>query len=300
VRRDDRPRSRTCPITPHGLPVRLLAEAPRRRRMPLAARLALLAAIAAVPILRPADVRAFRLLRRQPAAATAPGRAAPAAPADAEVNRVHQIGIEARPQDLPLRAAGFALGEGFGSGDEAKPAYDHTHVEIWVSAFTGAGVLAHSAPRFNPDSDEPMTPERGRHFRTLAAFLTRAESVGPLSPAPDPTTSVPGLRALALAGERSFAVWIHAPSRGYGEPVARARVTVRGVRPGRWRVVWTDDVTGQELAREERELRGQRAVLEVPSFTRHVVAFAERLGEVRRLAEVAPAPTVIHAVTAGP
>jgi cellulase (glycosyl hydrolase family 5) len=164
----------------------------------------------------------------------------------------------------------------FGYGGEPRPAWDHTHVGIWAATFAGAGVLSHSAPVFNVDSDAPMTPERARNFRTLAAFLARAEAREPLAPAPDPRTSTPGLRALCLAGERARAIWLHAPRAGYGRPVRGARVTLADVPRGRWRVAWFDDVTGAELGGETRELGGD-VVLVAPPFRRHVAGLLERL-----------------------
>ncbi len=165
----------------------------------------------------------------------------------------------------------------FAWGGEAKPAYDHTHVGIWSATFAGAGVLARSAPVFAIDSDEPMTPERGRHFRTLAAFLRRAEAREPLAPARDPRTNVPGLRALALAGESTVALWLHAPRAGYGTTLEGATVYLRGLATGRWRTTWLDDVSGAELQHEERDVSGA-AVLRVPQFARHVAAIVERIG----------------------
>lgn len=191
----------------------------------------------------------------------------------------------------------------FGYGAEPKPRYDHTHVGLWAATFAGVGVLAHSAPPFTVDSDEPMTPERALHFRTLSGFLARAEAREALRPAPEPRTSVPGLRALALGGESTVALWMHAPRRGYGDAVRDAAVTVVGLVPGRWRVTWIDDVSGAELAREEREVR-TRAVLPVPPFTRHVAALLERRVEVSPVArQVAPpsspALAAIHSRSSG-
>jgi hypothetical protein len=164
----------------------------------------------------------------------------------------------------------------FGYGGEPQPAWDHTHVGIWAASFAGAGVLAHSAPVFTIDSDAPMTPERARRFRTLAAFLRRADARGAVAPAPDPAVSLPGARALALAGERTLALWVHAPRKGYGRPVRGLRVSVAGLAPGTWRITWLDDVSGAELARETRPL-GASAELAAPAFRRHVAAIAERL-----------------------
>jgi hypothetical protein len=195
-----------------------------------------------------------------------------------DVYDVHALAgaLVATARDTARYGKPVLVGE-FAWGGEAKPGYDHTHVGLWASTFAGAGVLAHSAPPFTVDSDEPMTPDRALHFRTLAAFLARAEAREALRPGPEPRTSVPGLRALALGGESTVALWVHAPRLGYGTAVRGAAVTVAGLAPGRWRVTWIDDVSGEELAREERSVR-TRASLPVPPFTRHVAALLERTG----------------------
>lgn len=164
----------------------------------------------------------------------------------------------------------------FAYGGEAKPLYDHTHVGLWAATFAGAGALAHSAPVFQIDSDEPMTPERALHFKTLAAFLSRAERREVLRPIADPRPSAPGLRALALGGASTVALWLHAPRRGYGEEVREASIAFDGLAPGRWAVTWIDDVSGAELRREERTFE-RGASLTAPPFARHVAALLERV-----------------------
>ncbi len=166
------------------------------------------------------------------------------------------------------------IGE-FGYGGEPRPVWDHTHVGIWAATFAGAGVLSHSAPVFNVDSDAPMTPERARRFRTLSRFLARAEAGGPLSPAGDARAEPRDVRALVLGRDDARAIWLHAPRARYGRPMVGARVTLRDLPAGRWRISWIDDVTGAELAAETRDVAGH-VVLAVPQFRRHVAALMER------------------------
>jgi hypothetical protein len=195
-----------------------------------------------------------------------------------DVYDVHALAEElvARVRETARHGKPVLLGE-FGWGGEPAPLHDHTHVGIWATTFAGAGVLAHSAPPFTIDSDAPMSPARARHFRALAGFLRRAEAHEPLSPAPDPAVSVPGARALALAGDRTVAVWVHAPRSGYGEPVKGARLTLRGLAPGRWRVTWVDDTTGLDKLNAVVEVAADAATLDVPRFSRHLAALAERV-----------------------
>jgi hypothetical protein len=194
-----------------------------------------------------------------------------------DVYDVHALAaaLVATTRDTARHGKPVLVGE-FAWGGEPAPDHDHTHVGIWAATFAGAGVLAHSAPPFTIDSDHPMTPARARHFRTLAAFLRRAEAKEPLRPAADPAPSVPGMRALALAGASTRALWLHAPKAGYGAPIAGATVRVAGLAAGRWRVTWVDDVVGLEIAREELEVAGD-AVLRAPRFARHVAALLERV-----------------------
>jgi hypothetical protein len=170
------------------------------------------------------------------------------------------------------------LGE-FGWGGDPAPLHDHTHVGIWAASLAGAGVLVHSAPPFSPDADAPMTPARALHFRVLSALLRRAEVGGSLSPAADPEVSVPGARALALAGELAASIWVHGPPEGYGRPVTGLVLSIAGLAPGRWRATWVDDVTGKDLAVADVSIQtaGGRAALEAPAFARHVALLLERL-----------------------
>ncbi|WP_143827999.1 cellulase family glycosylhydrolase [Anaeromyxobacter sp. Fw109-5] len=195
-----------------------------------------------------------------------------------DVHDVHDLAeaLVETTRDTARYGKPVLIGE-FGWGGDAKPEHDHTHVGIWAATFAGAGVLSHSAPPFTEDSDEPMTPARARHFRTLAAFLRRAEARGPLAPAPEPAVRrAPGLRALALGGERAAAVWLLAPRPGYGGRVKGARLTLAGIAPGRWRVTWVEDVSGEVIAVEERDASGPLP-LDVPPFARHVAALVERI-----------------------
>lgn len=194
-----------------------------------------------------------------------------------DVNEVHDLAdaLVATVRDTARHGKPVLVG-GFGWGGEPKPGYDHAHVGIWAATFAGAGVLANTAPPFSIDPGEPKTAERGRHFRSLAAFLARAGREA-LSPAGDPEVSVPGMRALSLAGKRTVALWLLAPREGYGDPVEGARVVLRRLAPGRWRATWVDDATGEEMGTEEREVTQEEAVLVAPRFVRHVAAVVERV-----------------------
>jgi hypothetical protein len=155
------------------------------------------------------------------------------------------------------------LGE-FAYGGEPKPDYDHTHVGLWSAAFSGAGVLAHSAPAFNIDSDELMTPERARHYRVLK------EVVAPLvAPTPGTAQATSGT-AWTLLTAKSGAVWLLAPKKGYGAKIAPTRVVIPAVSEGAWHVEWLDDVSGSPVSEADVETRAGRLELSVPRYSRHI------------------------------
>jgi hypothetical protein len=189
-----------------------------------------------------------------------------------EVYDVHALAMEMTRKvketwsfDKPILVGEFAY------GGEAKPDYDHTHVGLWSAAFSGAGVLAHSAPPFNEDSDELMTPERARHYRVLRETLT---SLG--THAPTQIEGSQGATAWALRGKDAAALWLLAPKEGYGKPVMNMHATLSGLADGVWRVVWIDDVSGETLAKSEERSANGTLQLTAPAFERHVVARLER------------------------
>ncbi len=261
-----------CPRTPRGLPVALLVERSPCRRSWRPVWFAIGALVVAAPI--------WTAVRsstggRPPAA---PGRAAPAGaaqPAQATGNPIHAR-VETPMAAEPGRNAGSrepAAAAMLDVAAEHRPAgleQDLAHVKLWSATFAGGRALARAAASTGG-------PKASGSTRAIAELLRRALAHGALSPAPDAKTSIAGLRARALAGERSVALWLLAPGEGWGDPVERAKVTVRGLEPGRWRVTWLDDVSGAEIASEERDLPGD-ADLHVPTFARHVAAVLERSG----------------------
>ncbi|HVM68865.1 MAG TPA: hypothetical protein VM204_03405, partial [Gaiellaceae bacterium] len=192
----------------------------------------------------------------------------PHALADAMAHKV----AESWTFDKPLFCGEFAYGR------EDPRTYDHTHVGIWALAMSGAGALARSAPPSAPDTDEPMTPERARHFRVLSDFLRSLDPRRAYSPRADVRVLAPaGARALSLttAARDDRAVWILAPPEGYGERVTGATLAFASPRGGRWRVRWLDDTTGERLAAEDDHVTAtddDLVVLRAPPFTRHAAA----------------------------
>lgn len=163
----------------------------------------------------------------------------------------------------------------FAYGGEDKTTYDHTHVGIWSALMSGAGALAHSAPQFQIDSDEPMTPDRARHFLTLSKFLRSLDWKRDLAPAHDATATPTGTRVWTLRSKTgdARALWVLGPHAGYGKKVANARVTVPDLPPGKYQLDWWDDVTGSILGPPVTvESTGAPTTIDVPPFTRHIAA----------------------------
>jgi len=186
-----------------------------------------------------------------------------------EVYDVHALAAEMSRKVRETWAFGkpVLVGE-FAYGGEPKPDYDHTHVGLWSAAFSGAGVLAHSAPTFNVDSDEVMTPERALHFRVLREVLDRLPFATPAVP-----QTKGGSRAWALLGDQRAAAWILASKARYGSSVENNRISLRVKTGGLWRVRWRDDVTGATLAESESRTTSDGTLdLRVPPFSRHAVA----------------------------
>lgn len=187
---------------------------------------------------------------------------APRAHADEMARRVRETWAFGKP---------IFCGE-FAYGGEDPALYDHTHTGIWAATFAGAGALAHSAPPFHRDSDEPMTPARGHHFRVLADFLGGLDPTRPLDPDPDATAEPAGTAVWALGQGDYRVLWVVGVTAGYGQPIDGALVKLRDVPGGRYRVEWRNDVSGQIVATTDVAASGGELTLKVPTFTRHLAA----------------------------
>lgn len=185
-----------------------------------------------------------------------------------EVYQVHALAAEMhrKVQEVWHHGKPVLVGE-FAWGGEDTSTYDHTHVGIWSATFAGAGVLAHSAPPFTIDSDHPMTPARGAHFRALRDLLAPLEAKGALDP--DPRVRATRVTARALGDQVRRGVWVLAPEARYDEVMRGATVTL-DLPSGEYEVAWFDDVTAAPLApAETRAHAGGALRLTVPAFTRH-------------------------------
>lgn len=184
-----------------------------------------------------------------------------------EVYDVHALAAEMTRKIRETWSHGkpILVGE-FAYGDEPKPAYDHTHVGLWSAAFSGAGVLAHSAPPFNPDSDELMTPDRALHYRVLRQTLAALPEHSPT-----PVNASHGVASWLLMGKDAGAIWLLAPKDNYDNTLGAVSITMPDVPAGSWSIEWLDDVSGEPLGSSLAHVRDGRLQAAVPPFRRHVL-----------------------------
>jgi hypothetical protein len=161
----------------------------------------------------------------------------------------------------------------FGYGGEDHATHEHTHVGLWSAIFSGAGVLSHTAPVFNIDSDQPMTRSRAMHFKVLRDFLEGLPKVWAAPRFDAVVTGAAQAWQLAAADGSSGAVWLLAN----GETKRGVEVRLPQISGGRYRVTWVDDVSGARLVDTEvvADLDGLHIVS--PAFPRHVAARYQRL-----------------------
>lgn len=162
----------------------------------------------------------------------------------------------------------------FAYGGEAKPAYDHTHDGIWSLLFNGAGALAHTAPPFELDSDEPMTPARGAHFRVLSRLLATFGPRTPYAPFWDAEIDRPDARVWSLMNEARTHRLLWLLTR---RPATGTTVTLPSPAGIAWDVQWVNDVDGTERGTETATAGAdRRLVLRPPAFEKHLAAVLRR------------------------
>ena len=162
----------------------------------------------------------------------------------------------------------------FAHGGEDHVTYDHTHDGIWSLVFSGAGALAHTAPPFQVDSDEPMTPARGAHFKVLSDLL-KGFGGAAVSPRHDVRVVAGTSRAWSLATDdgKARALWVLGPEQGYGGEVTSTQLVLPAALGGDLAVTWRDDVTGAVVSRTTlRSSATGETVVAVPPFKRHIAA----------------------------
>jgi hypothetical protein len=165
----------------------------------------------------------------------------------------------------------------YGYGGEDQRTNEHTHVGLWSAIFSGGGALSHSAPLFNIDSDEPMTPERGHHFRVLRDFLDKLPAEKPMLPHFE--TEVSGnarVWTLLSKDTGAGAVWLYATD-DKPHPDKAHSIKLRHIDPADYTVTWVNDVTGETLSESKVTVASDGLTLVSPAFTRHAAARFQRV-----------------------
>lgn len=148
----------------------------------------------------------------------------------------------------------------------------HFHNCLWASAFAGS-----SGTAMFWWWDQLDRQDAYRHYKPLATFLTGFSPAG-LRPT-TATTSEPRLRILGQqANDRAYlwlanrqAVWWNlVVQKRPPQPVDSAKITVEGLEPHSYVVLWWDTQEGEPISKQTVTPDGGRLQLEVPPFTRDI------------------------------
>ncbi len=188
-----------------------------------------------------------------------------------EIYEVHGMAFEMTRKIEETRGYGkpVLVGE-FGYGGEDPHEFDHTHTGIWAAAMGNAGVLAHSAPQFNIDSDIPMTAERAHHFTVLHRALDALVHEKTLQSSHHKRAD--GVEEYVLAGEENSVFWWLAPEQGY-RAQRSLDVDLSALPSGHYRVQLIEDVSGEVLTTLHATAPGH---IQTPVFSRHLAGVVSR------------------------
>jgi aryl-phospho-beta-D-glucosidase BglC (GH1 family) len=166
----------------------------------------------------------------------------------------------------PLYCGEFAWGE------EPKPAYDHTHNGIWAAIMSGGGVLAHSAPAYNTETDELMFPARAAHFKALALFLKDVPWEKNLEyKAAGIVADSPQIKVWGLSNNDYTLVWLlDGDKKKYGQKVNSLTLTVADLAEGEYIVEWWDTRQGAVIDKEKVSCRNNMLKAAIPSFEKDI------------------------------
>ncbi|MCU0913404.1 MAG: DUF5060 domain-containing protein [Planctomycetes bacterium] len=145
----------------------------------------------------------------------------------------------------------------------------HFHNCLWASAFAGSSGTAMFWWWEVLDQQNAY-----RHYQPLAAFLANVAPAG-LEPT-TATTSEPRLRLLGRQGTDRACLWLvnrqatwwnRVVQKRTPEPIDSATVTIQGLHPGNYTVLWWDTYEGESISRQTLALEGGLLQLPVPPFT---------------------------------
>ena len=160
----------------------------------------------------------------------------------------------------------------FAWGEEPKPAYDHTHNGIWAAIMSGGGALAHSAPEYNPQTDELMTPVRAAHFKALAEFLQDVPWDKNLQyKAAGIVSNSPAVKIWALGGNDYIMGWLlDGDKKKYGQKLTGLSLTVADLAEGDYAVEWWDTRRGVLVSSETVNCRNNILKANIPPFEKDI------------------------------
>jgi hypothetical protein len=148
----------------------------------------------------------------------------------------------------------------------------HFHNCLWASAFSGVSGTAMFWWWEHLDQQDAY-----RHYKPLSAFLAN------LPPHRlEPTTAAgsdPRIRLLGYQSDNRAALWlVHRDATWWNlvveqrdpDPIDSAVVTVAGLTPGSYTVLWWDTWEGDPIRRDTIVLKGEVLEISAPPFTRDV------------------------------
>lgn len=148
----------------------------------------------------------------------------------------------------------------------------HFHNCLWASAFSGVSGTAMFWWWEHMDQQDAY-----RHYKPLSAFLANLPPHGL-----EPTTAAasdPRIRLLGYQSDNRAALWlVHCDATWWNvvveqrdsEPIDSAVVTLPGLTPGSYTVLWWDTWEGDPIRRDTIVLKGEVLEISVPPFTRDV------------------------------
>ncbi|MCL5282446.1 MAG: glycoside hydrolase family 5 protein [Planctomycetes bacterium] len=148
----------------------------------------------------------------------------------------------------------------------------HFHNCLWASALAGT-----SGTAMFWWWDQLDRQDAYRHYKPLTTFLAGFSPAG-LQPT-TATTSEPRLRIVGQqANDRAYlwltnrqAVWWNlVVQKRPPEPIDTARITVEGLEPHSYVVLWSDTQDGEAISKQTVASEGGRLQLAVPPFTRDI------------------------------
>ncbi|MBN1899379.1 MAG: cellulase family glycosylhydrolase [Spirochaetes bacterium] len=158
----------------------------------------------------------------------------------------------------------------FAWGKEDKKTYDHTHNGIWSALLSGGGVLAHSAPPFTPETDEFMTPERAKHFKSLHSFLKNIAWDKNLKFKPHEISTPSFIKTWCLKNENYAVFWLLDGSKKYGQLIKNTDLTIKKMADKSYIIEWWDTRKGSIVHKQKVKAKQGSINIKIPAFYKDI------------------------------